>query len=232
VLEETQMANTKGLHDGHRARMRKRFEVCGCNFTSFEDHEILEMILFNCYPRRNTNEIAHCLLNKFGTLENVVTAPVDELCEIKYVSVNTAAQLKFYGELLKLFDENADKIIFDLGNVFELEKYIKFVAETISGEAIILILQHRDKTVKSRIIDLDDSADFNSDEVIKIIKESFAVNIATVHVLPFPQETDMEKEFKFVREILHFLFSDQTDLIDHCIYNGENLRSFRDESLM
>ena len=53
-----------GIHDGHRERMRERFEQFGGN--GFTDHELLEMLLYYAYPRRDTNEKAHEILNEFG----------------------------------------------------------------------------------------------------------------------------------------------------------------------
>ena len=49
----------------------------------FEDHNILELILFFAIPRRDTNVIAHNLLSKFGSFSRVFEASVDELCSDK-----------------------------------------------------------------------------------------------------------------------------------------------------
>ena len=79
-----------GLHDGHRARMKQRFLEQGLE--GFADHEALEMVLYYAIPRRNTNEIAHLLLQRFGTLKNVLTADLRELEEVPGVG-NSAATL-------------------------------------------------------------------------------------------------------------------------------------------
>ena len=54
----------ESVHSGHRSRMRRRFLETG--FTGFQPHEVLEMILFYCIPRRDTNEIAHKLRTDLG----------------------------------------------------------------------------------------------------------------------------------------------------------------------
>ena len=65
------MAND--LHKEHRERMRKEFLEHG-----FADdvpkHKILEMLLFYSIPRKDTNEIAHLLLNEFGSISGVLCA--------------------------------------------------------------------------------------------------------------------------------------------------------------
>ena len=55
------------LHEGHRARLRARFEETG--LAGFQPHEILEMLLFYAIPRRDTNELAHRLMDTFGSLQ-------------------------------------------------------------------------------------------------------------------------------------------------------------------
>ena len=57
--EETdaKQAPKKNLNQGHRSRMRKRYLTCG--FSGFQEHEILELLLFYALPRVNTNPIAH-----------------------------------------------------------------------------------------------------------------------------------------------------------------------------
>ena len=49
-----------GMHDGHRERMKERFLEHGLD--NFSDFEALEILLFYAVPRRNTNEMAHALM--------------------------------------------------------------------------------------------------------------------------------------------------------------------------
>ncbi len=77
-----------GVHAGHRSRMRKRFLATGLD--GFQDHEVLEFLLYYAIPRRDVNETAHLLLNRFGTLSAVLDAPVDDLCSIPGVGPGTA----------------------------------------------------------------------------------------------------------------------------------------------
>ena len=72
--EETdaKQAPKKNLNQGHRSRMRKRYLTCG--FSGFQEHEILELLLFYALPRVNTNPIAHQLLKEFHSLAGVLDA--------------------------------------------------------------------------------------------------------------------------------------------------------------
>ncbi len=77
-----------GVHAGHRSRMRKRFLATGLE--GFQDHEVLEFLLYYAIPRRDVNETAHLLLNRFGTLSAVLDAPAEALCTVPGVGPGTA----------------------------------------------------------------------------------------------------------------------------------------------
>jgi len=83
-----------GVHDGHRDRLRERFLAEGLD--SFDSHNVLELILFYAIHRKDTNELAHRLLEEFGTFAAVLDAPVEALCKVKGVSYSTAVLLKTY----------------------------------------------------------------------------------------------------------------------------------------
>lgn len=56
-----------GEHDGHRSRMKKRFLHYG--LSNFDDHNVLELLLFYAQPRKDTNALAHRLMQTFGSLD-------------------------------------------------------------------------------------------------------------------------------------------------------------------
>ena len=76
------------LHSGHRQRMFQRFMESG--FDGYQPHEILEVLLFEVQPRRNTNELAHRLLDRFGSLRGVLCADRDALMQVRGVGRVTA----------------------------------------------------------------------------------------------------------------------------------------------
>lgn len=76
-------------HSGHRERLRNRFIANGDK--SLYNHEILEMLLFYPIPRLNTNNIAHELIKRFGSLKNVLTADKNELQSVKGMGETSAS---------------------------------------------------------------------------------------------------------------------------------------------
>lgn len=87
-----------GVHAGHRQRVRRRFLKTGLD--GFEDYQVLELLLFYAIPRRDVNETAHLLINRFGSLAGVLDAPEKELCEIPGVGPAVAQFLNLIPEIM------------------------------------------------------------------------------------------------------------------------------------
>ncbi len=79
------------MHEGHRQRMITRLAD---HEDSLNDHELLEILLFNAIPRKNTNELAHALLTKFGSLSALSRADLNSLASVDGIGKNTAAYLR------------------------------------------------------------------------------------------------------------------------------------------
>ena len=95
------------MHEGHRKRMLERLEN---EEKGLKDHELLEILLFNAIPRKNTNQIAHLLLDKFGSVSGLARASIPAIMTVEGVGENTAAYLRCFFlimERMKL-DPNAD----------------------------------------------------------------------------------------------------------------------------
>lgn len=77
-----------GIHDGHREKMRSRFLKTGLE--GFADHESLELLLYYAIPRRDTNPIAHALMERYGSLSAVLSAPVEDLQKVEGIGESAA----------------------------------------------------------------------------------------------------------------------------------------------
>ena len=88
-------------HEGHRQRVKNRFLKYGLD--SFEDHQILEALLFYAVPKKDTNELAHLLLNTFGSIDKVFEADYDDLIKVKGIGENAASLIKFFQMLSKRY---------------------------------------------------------------------------------------------------------------------------------
>ena len=88
-----------GIHDGHREKMRRRFLNSGLE--SFADHEALELLLYYAIPRRDTNPIAHALMERYGSLSAVLSAPVEDLKKVEGIGESGAVLLRLVPQLYR-----------------------------------------------------------------------------------------------------------------------------------
>ena len=102
-----------GVHDGHRERMKQKLLEQGLDV--FDDHNVLELLLFYSVPRKDTNPLAHELLNTFGSLEALFEAPAEELSKVNGIGESTVTLLKLIPEVSRRYaiDKNRFNNILD-----------------------------------------------------------------------------------------------------------------------
>lgn len=92
----------ENLHKFHRQRVRARFIKDG-NLDSFEYHQILELLLFYSVPRKDTNELAHKMLNEYGSFHNLLNAKPEDIMKRCKVSEATAVLLSMIPHLTRRY---------------------------------------------------------------------------------------------------------------------------------
>ncbi len=88
----------KHRHTGHRERMKAEFLACGLE--GWPDHRVLELLLFYTIPQGDVNDLAHELVERFGSLAGVLDASVEELKKVKGVGDHTAVFLRMLPAVL------------------------------------------------------------------------------------------------------------------------------------
>lgn len=85
------------IHEGHRQRLLDRFRKEGLDH--FDERHVLELLLFYSIPRMDTAPAAQALLDRFGSLSQVLEAPLEELEKVAGVGKSTATLLRLVLEL-------------------------------------------------------------------------------------------------------------------------------------
>ena len=109
-------------HDGHRQRLKERFLKEGLDH--FSDVQVLELLLFYAIPRQDTNPIAHNLLEHFGSLAQVLEAPVEELEKVPGIGRNAAILLSLSTSLGRYYQVERAMNIRILRTVEECGEYL------------------------------------------------------------------------------------------------------------
>jgi DNA repair protein RadC len=86
------------MNDGHRQRLRERFEQSG--FNGFHDYEVIELLLSYAIPRRDVKPLAKELMSRFGSLSAVVDAPLAHLKQVEGVGSHASVLLGMVPRLL------------------------------------------------------------------------------------------------------------------------------------
>ena len=87
---------------GHRQRVKERFLKEG-NFDSFQDYEVLEMMLFYAYPMKDTKPIAKRLINLYGSLHNVLNTEPKQLVQEAGLTENVAILLAMFPQAMRKY---------------------------------------------------------------------------------------------------------------------------------
>lgn len=89
------------IHVGHRERMRERMLRDGDE--SFTDQNLLELLLYYAVPKGDTAPTAAALCAAFGSLRDVLDAPMDALTEVKGIGQYSAAFLKLIPAVIRRY---------------------------------------------------------------------------------------------------------------------------------
>ena len=69
----------------------------------FEPHNVLELLLFYSVPRRDTNVLAHRLLEHFGSLVGVLSAAPEQLAQVEGIGMNAAVHLHLVADIARRY---------------------------------------------------------------------------------------------------------------------------------
>ncbi len=125
------------VHTGHRQRMKNKLAIHGARI--FDTYELLEMLLYFVIPYKDTNPIAKELLDKFGSLDGVLSASVEELSEVNGIGARAAEFLHIASELTLPHDDYLpERPIFD--NYHRVGEYFVEYFKNNDEDRIVMVL--------------------------------------------------------------------------------------------
>ena len=110
------------LHEGHREKLRNRF-IQDKGFENFEDHQILELLLFYAKAQADTNPLAHELIDRFGSLKGVLEARPEQLMTVPGIKAQAATLISMVVPLTRVWHRCAMETPDRIGNSREAENY-------------------------------------------------------------------------------------------------------------
>ena len=214
------------LHSNHRERLRERYIKEGID--SFEAHQILELILFYSIPRKDTNNIAHELLNRFGSLSGVFEAPCKELITVNGVGRKTAAFLNLFSQVVRKYEDDKKSDKKDLSSAFDAGKYcINLFKGRIYECMFIVCLDARNKIICSeKIVEgTVNEATVYPRNIIRSALSNNASKVIIAHNHPGGTTTPSTDDLSLTTKIERALNAIDIQLCDHIIVSGDEYTS-------
>ncbi len=216
---------SKNIHDGHRKRLREKY-VAGKE--SFKEHELLELLLGYAIPRKDTNPIAHNLLDKFGSLQNIFKADPNLLTTVEGVGENTANFLNLVG-YVNFFSDKQKNSRKPLSNIEQSKEVLINLFKDLDHE-VFYVLYLNDKNKVISMTKLDDNSknsvnvDFKEITAGILINKPSAIIIAHNHFAKYPAPS---KEDDLVTKNLYSLLQlYKVNFYDHLIISGNEVYSY------
>lgn len=210
---------SQSIHSGHRERLKKRFVNQGLD--SFESHQVLELLLFYAIPQKDTNPLAHELLNTFGSLPAVLEASVNDLCKIKGISEHTATLIKLCGELLKRYEQELQSGIKAFTNLEEIGAYLQpqFLGET-REKVVLVCLNNRSELLGVSVLGTGGlvSTEAKMREIIEQIITLQATRVVLAHNHPAGFAIPSAADLSTTRRIIESLKIMEVEVVDHLIF--------------
>ncbi len=213
------------IHEGHRKRLRERFVKEG--LANFDPHVVLELLLFYSIPQKDTNELAHKILEHFGSLSEVFEAPVSELMKIDGVGFNSAVLLSMTSQLCNVYRRDKKKG----EKISGLENIARFASDCFIGmttEHFLLICMDNEQSVICHRFISEGSVDSSQVDIRKMAEILLGANATAAviaHNHPRGSATPSQADLKTTRAITDKLHMLGIELLDHVIVSSDDYLS-------
>ncbi len=214
-------------HKYHRKRLRK--ELVEQDFPeSVPDHKVLEALLFYGISQKDTNPIAHDLINNFGSLTAVLEADADSLFQVKGMTERSVTLIKLMLPIFRRYtaDRNANRRVFK--SIKQICEYLVVRHQSYGREVFILTcLNESGNLICCDVISKGGALDVSfeiKDVVQKVLKHnaSYVVishNHLTGNLIPSREDIVATEQLNFTLKQMNI------GLIDHVIVSGNEYLS-------
>jgi len=219
--------------EGHRRRLRSRFKDNGLD--AFAPHEILELLLTYAIPRKDTKGTARALLDRFGTLSNVLDAEPADLTSVAGVGEGVATLLHLVPALTRCYlrDRWGHR-----PRLLTREDVARFAIDELSTadyEVFLLVaLTHEDHVIRSLRLHEGEltSAPVYPRLVVEAALRHKAARVVFAHNHPGGSARPSDDDVEVTRVLCRALGAIGIPVVDHVIVAGPDSFSFADTGLL
>lgn len=214
------------MHNGHRKRLKERFLQEGLDH--FDEKHALELLLFYCMPRVDTNPIAYRLLEHFKSFDAVLDASPKELMEVEGVGENIAVFLSLLKSAWRYYEVSGSQNQKALTTVDECGAYMRpyFVNRTVET-VYLLCLDAKCKALCCKMIG-EGSVNSANISVRKIVETAINANATTVilaHNHPSGLAVPSGEDVQTTQRLAKALDAVEIILADHLVFADDDFVS-------
>lgn len=212
---------------GHRKRLRERFMK---SKESLPDYELLEMLLFLAFARKDTKDLAKTLLDKFKSLKYLLSSDENQLRSVDGVGDSVVYLVglihEIYLRMLKSDIKPQDIKIKDLSAVID---YVQSkLGNMVTEYVLVLFLNNNNVLVNEKILSIGDldSVNVYKNMIITQATQNASKSIIIVHNHPSGVAEPSEEDLQMTRELVFILSKVGIKLLDHIIVTKDDYFSF------
>lgn len=223
----------KPHYHGHRERVRARFMESGAE--AFQDYELLELLLHVVIPQKDTKALAKELLERFGSVSQVLTARLDDLRKIKGLGEVSITHLKVILAVAQRLSKDALREQPVLGSWGELIDYCKLNMAFEEKEQLrILFLDKKNRLIRDEVqqVGTVDHTPVYPREVIKRSLELSATALILVHNHPSGDPNPSSADLQMTRAIIDIAQPLGITVHDHVVIGTNGHVSMRARKLI
>ncbi len=206
----------ENVHKGHRNRMRAKYLSSGAD--SMPTHELVEMLLFYCIPQRDTNELAHQMLDRFGSLDGLLSASPEKLSSVSGIKESGSVLISLINELNRRRElEKAEppKVFDDAATI---GAYLVALFNKVNTERFYLILLDNSMRHIETVYISEGSVNANDFNVRRIVEQAFfrhASNVIIAHNHPGGRTIPSKSDIDTTRDLNSALRLVGINLVEH-----------------
>lgn len=220
--------SSDNVHEGHRGRLRRRAREEGLD--GFDDHQVLELCLFFCIPRRDTNALAHVLIDRFGSLSGVFEADPVDLAAVEGMGEGAATFLAMLPGLTRRYA--TDRVRQDRHALTSSERAAEFLIPFMVGRTnevfYVLCLDTQSRVIVAALVaeGLPDRVHVEPRQAVEaaLRHKTFAVILAHNH--PTGQPKPSTADHRVTERLVHAFGAINIPVRDHIIIAGDLWFSF------
>lgn len=216
AIKELKAAKNKNIHKGHRSRLKAQF--LENKLESMTDIQKLELLLYFAIPQKDTNPIAHNLLDNFGSIKEVFDADYSSLITVDGVKENSALLIN----IVKAFTQYCYKPNY-LGLINSTESAIDYASKLLYGasteEFYLVCLTNSGNVTKYVRIGYGtiDKMHVEIRTLTQIAIENKVNRIMICHNHPHGKAEMSDDDFKFTYSVMCSCLLNSIDVVDHII---------------